>query len=74
MASYKATRNYRSNHNGRHFAYDKGTTVDVDPDVAEWVNRDSPGTLKRVGGRKKAAGTAEQDQEPQQSAGGNDDG
>lgn len=41
----KATRDYRSSKDGETLVYQKGEEVDVDPDVVEWVNRDSPGTL-----------------------------
>lgn len=45
MGHYRATRDYRSNHNGRQFGYSEGDEAEVDDDVAAWVNRDSPGTL-----------------------------
>lgn len=42
MASkYTVTRNYCT----QTLAYDEGSTVEVDDEVAAWVNRDSPGTL-----------------------------
>lgn len=56
MAKFKVQHNYSSNNNGRFFAYDEGVEVEVDDDVAEWVNRDSPGTLKPVSEAKKSSG------------------
>lgn len=50
MGTYRATRNYSSNHNGRFFAFSEGDQTEVDDDVAAWVNRDSPGTLEPATG------------------------
>lgn len=41
MSKYKVAHRYRSNT----VSFDEGATVEVDDDQAEWVNRDSPGTL-----------------------------
>lgn len=48
MGHYRATRDYQSNHNGRTFGYSEGDECEVDDAVAEWVNRDSPGTLEAL--------------------------
>jgi hypothetical protein len=42
---YKVTRDYRANSNGTHLAFSVGGACEVEDRVAEWVNRDSPGTL-----------------------------
>lgn len=55
MGTYTATRKYASNHNGRHFAFSEGDKTEVDDDVAAWVNRDSPGTLKPVGAKASSS-------------------
>ncbi|MFP3908103.1 MAG: hypothetical protein ACLFWR_13825 [Acidimicrobiales bacterium] len=63
MPKFTVARDYRANHNGHFFAYKKGSQVEEDQAHADWVNRDSPGTLVPVGARKKAArdDTASQD-------------
>lgn len=71
MAQFKVAHDYRSNHNGRYYAYDKGATVDVDEETAEWVNRDSPGTLAPV--KTAAKKTAAKKTEPKDAGDGGDD-
>lgn len=44
--------NYRSNGHG---PWQVGTTVEMDPDEAAWVNKDSPGTLAEVAAGVKLA-------------------
>lgn len=50
MARYTATRDYRALHDGQWVQYAEGDLVDVDDELAEWVERDSPGTLRTVKG------------------------
>jgi hypothetical protein len=45
MAAYRVTRNYWASYWSRPIAFDEGVTAEVDDDVADWVNRDSPGCL-----------------------------
>ena len=46
MPRYTVQHRYFAIDNGQPFGtYEPGTTVDLDEDRAEWINRDSPGTL-----------------------------
>lgn len=51
MAEYKVTRDYRcvfdSREGRQQVALSAGSTVDVPDDLAEFVERDSPGTLEK---------------------------
>lgn len=48
MGAYRVTRSYRATYRSRPIAFGEGAKVEVDDDAAEWVNRDSPGTLVRT--------------------------
>ena len=49
MPLYKVHHAYRSRRDGVDYGpYEPGSTVDLEPADAEWVNRDSPGCLTRV--------------------------
>lgn len=50
MAVYKVTQRYASNGIG---PFDKGQSVDLDEATAEFVERDSPGTLESTSEVKK---------------------
>lgn len=69
MSRFAVLQNYRSSNNGTTYAYDAGSVVDVDPTVAEWVNRDSPGTLEPTDGDLHAPQNDPAD-EPDAAAGG----
>lgn len=46
MAAYKVNHRYSAFRDGARFGpYEPGTVVDLEESDAEWVNRDSPGTL-----------------------------
>lgn len=45
MARYEVQHSYRSNDYG---PYERGTQVEMDPAEADWINRDSPGTLREI--------------------------
>lgn len=62
---YKVQHDYQSNL----ASYDKGSTVELDEDFAAHVNRDSPGTLKPVKGKK----AEKSEDEPKANAGTVDD-
>lgn len=49
MSAYRATRDYRAVYRSQPIGFSKGDDVDLDPIVADWVNRDSPGCLKATG-------------------------
>lgn len=45
MAEYQVGHDYSARYGSTVLAFTKGTKVEVDDAVAEWVNNDSPGTL-----------------------------
>ena len=46
MARYQVQHPYRAFRDGTHYGpWTPGEVVELDQDVAEWVNRDSPGAL-----------------------------
>lgn len=45
MGRYRAARDYRASSSGVSHGYTQGAECEVDDATAEWVNRDSPGTL-----------------------------
>ncbi len=52
MARYQVMHDYASNAFGPWFT---GAFVELDPEQADWVNHDSPGTLERIDPEKQAA-------------------
>lgn len=54
MAEYKVNQDYRAVYAGQVISFTKGHTSEVEDDQAEWVNRDSPGTLTPVKTKTKA--------------------
>lgn len=59
MATYSVNHNYSALRDGVRFGpYEAGTTVELETADAEWVNRDSPGTLSRA--KAKAEDKVEQ--------------
>lgn len=49
MPRYTVNHRYSSNHNGRQFGpWEPGIEIELDEPDAEWVNRDSPGTVELV--------------------------
>lgn len=59
MARYTTNHAYKSHRDGQQFGpWAAGETVDLDPDDAAWVDRDSPGCLTADGDaeRQKPAG------------------
>lgn len=56
MPEYKVKQRYRSYRDGRQFGpYEPGTVVELEEADAEWVERDSPGTLAPVAQKKTDA-------------------
>jgi hypothetical protein len=56
MAEYKVQHAYSAWRDGHRVGpWAGGESVDLDEDVAEWVNRDSPGTLAKPRGKKAAS-------------------
>jgi len=45
MSAYRVARDYRAVYRSQSVGFSEGDNVDVDDDVAAWVNRDSPGCL-----------------------------
>lgn len=46
MGAYRLTGHYFAVDNGERFGpWEEGEVVDLEPDRAEWINRDSPGVL-----------------------------
>jgi hypothetical protein len=46
MPTYTVNHRYYAFSDGKHYGpYEAGTVIDLDPAEAQWVNRDSPGTL-----------------------------
>lgn len=65
MAVYTVNHAYRALRDGAVFGpYEPGTTVDLDPADAEWVNRDSPGCLTGVDAAPAVTETVEPEQAP----------
>lgn len=59
MARYKVKHNYRSERDGSLVGpWAKGDEIELDDDVAAYVNVDSPGALVKVQERKPAAAPA----------------
>lgn len=48
MPQYRVNRRYAASWNGTRLHYAAGVEVDLPEDLADWVNRDSPGTLALV--------------------------
>lgn len=49
MARYRVSHVYAAYRDGQHYGpWTPGEVVELDQDVAEWVNRDSPGVLSPV--------------------------
>ncbi len=49
MASYAVNHRYTARRDGQTFGpYEPDTTIELDEADAEWINRDSPGTLTDV--------------------------
>jgi hypothetical protein len=49
VSAFTAQRSYSSRRDGRQFGpWAAGETVDLDPEDAAWVERDSPGCLRAV--------------------------
>lgn len=49
MPEYKATRVYASYRDGVHYGpYTPGEVVELTEEIAEWIERDSPGLLEEV--------------------------
>lgn len=53
MAAFTVNHRYYSFSDGKHYGpYEAGAVVDLDQAEAQWVNRDSPGTLTAVAAKK----------------------
>ncbi|HEU4542205.1 MAG TPA: hypothetical protein VFR23_13840 [Jiangellaceae bacterium] len=59
MARYEVQHSYRSNDYG---PFEKGTQIELDPAEAEWINKDSPGTLVEVDPEEQAKAKRERRQ------------
>lgn len=71
MGEYRVNHSYSSFSDGRRFGpYEPGTTVELDDVDAEWVNRDSPGTLTPVSGSVDPDGEAKVPQKDRAHHGG----
>lgn len=60
---YRVKRDYRAFYGEEWIQLAKGKTVELDEAVAEWVNRDSPGTLVEVKSRRRAQKPAQDRQQ-----------
>lgn len=73
MPRYNVTQNYKSRRDGLDYGpWEAGGQIDLSEADADWVNRDSPGTLTPVEGKpaeRKAAETTEAAPKRQQRAG-----
>lgn len=59
MVSYTVARRYTARRDGQTFGpWEPGDQVDLEPDDADWVNRDSPGALEPNPKSESAAGPA----------------
>jgi hypothetical protein len=52
-AEFTVGHDYSSVRDGETYAWKKGDRVEVDTELADWVNRDSPGTLAAAAKGKK---------------------
>lgn len=72
MHSYDVQHRYAAYRDGRQIGpWVEGDRVELSTEDAQWVNRDSPGTLLAAGGIVKAAAPAEDESERQKPPGRN---